>query len=88
MGNKRGPLMPAIYLTRHARNRLRRWQLTEDDARMVLAAPDRVTASVHGRMNAWKQTPAGWLRVTYRDEPGRQVIITVTQRRRGPAEEG
>ncbi|MBI2910722.1 MAG: hypothetical protein HYY05_01160 [Chloroflexi bacterium] len=44
---------------------------------------DLVTASYHGRWNAWKQTERGWVRVPYVDVGAERVVITVTPRRRG-----
>ncbi len=78
--------MPSIHLTRHARNRMRLWHLTEADVTRVLTQPDRVTPSRHERQHAWQQTASGCLRVTYAEEGGIRVVVTVTVRRRGPEE--
>jgi hypothetical protein len=75
-----------IILTRHARNRLRLWKLTEVDVSETLAAPDEVTSSHHGRRNAWKNLEGRWLRVTFIQEDDTITVITATIRRRGPEE--
>lgn len=75
-----------IRLTRHARNRMRLWQLTETEVTEALRHPEQVTPSSHGQRHAWKQTAQGWLRVTYAEEDETFIVITVTVRRRGPEE--
>ncbi|MCL5958400.1 MAG: DUF4258 domain-containing protein [Chloroflexi bacterium] len=72
------------YLSRHARNRMRRDGMTEVEVVAAVEHPDQVTPSGEGRMNAWKQIGESWLRVTYTVEKGTTVIVTVTPRRRGP----
>lgn len=82
--------MDSIRLTRHARNAMRFWRLTESDILPVIAEPDTLALSVKGRLNAWKQTPKGLLRVTYISEFDRLVVITVTivgPQHRPPAED-
>jgi hypothetical protein len=79
----------SVRFTRHARNAMRFWRLTEDDVLPVIAEPDTLALSVKGRLNAWKQTPKGLIRVTYISEIGQSVVITVTivgPQHRPPAE--
>ena len=71
-----------LRFTRHARNRLRLWRLSEQAAADVLRAPDTVSPTVHGRSNAWKLLGGRWIRVTF-DRAGAVAIITVTVQRRG-----
>jgi len=68
----------AVYITRHARNRMRLWHLTEADVMRILTQPDRVKPSRRGRQHAWQQTARGWLRVTYAEEGETRVVVTVT----------
>ena len=65
-------------LTRHARNRLRLYRLTEHEVINAHTRPDRFTPMGHGEQHAWKQIPRGWLRVTFVEEHRDQVVITVT----------
>src|ERR671923_2490014 len=76
--------MPTIRYTRHARNRMRLWHLTEADVMELLTQPDCVTPSRQGREHVWKQPHGGWLRVTSIQEGQTTVVVTVTVRRRGP----
>jgi hypothetical protein len=77
----RGPMR---RLTRHARNRMRLYHLTEAEVSDALRQPDRVTSTSHGEQHAWKPIPRSWLRITKADQT--IIIITVTVRRRGPEE--
>jgi hypothetical protein len=83
-------LVDSVRFTRHARNAMRFWRLTESDILPVIAEPDTLALSVKGRLNAWKQTPKGLLRVTYISELDQLVVITVTivgPQHRPPAED-
>ena len=53
-----------IRFTRHARNRMRLYHLTEAEVSDGVHQPDSVTPTSHGEQHAWKPIPRGWLRVT------------------------
>ncbi|MDP2935389.1 MAG: hypothetical protein Q8O86_02745 [Dehalococcoidia bacterium] len=76
--------MPGMRISRHGKNQMRFWGITEAEIALALADPDKVTDSIKGRKNAWKKGAGYWLRVTYLEEKGGFVIVTVTPRRRGP----
>jgi hypothetical protein len=73
-----------VHFIRHARNRLRRLKLDQHTVIGWLVAPEVVTPSDAGRLNAWKHTERGWFRITYQQESQGLVVITVTHRRHGP----
>ena len=74
-----------VYFTRHARNRMRLYEITEEDVRAALADPEQVTAGAFERQHAWKRRAQGsWVRVTFKDEGIRRVVITVTPKRESP----
>ena len=74
-----------VYLTRHARNRMRLYEVAEGDVRGALEHPERITPASFQAVHAWKRTATGaWLRVTYTDEGARRVVITVTPRSHPP----
>ena len=75
-----------IRFTRHARNRMRLYRVTQAEVTDALRQPDRVTPTSSGEQHAWKQIPRGWLRVTYAQEGQGSLVITVTVGRRGPEE--
>ncbi len=78
----------AIRLTRHARNRMRWHQISEDLIHTTLQAPDWEDPSVAGRMNRWKQVADRFLRVTYREELERIIVISAVFKRRPPGRMG
>jgi len=74
-----------VHITRHARNRMRLYEVTEDGVRAALTNPEQVIAGAFGAQQAWKRGAQGtWLRVTFKDEGTRRVVITVTPKRLGP----
>ena len=79
-----------IQYTRHARNRMRRYKVTEAQVVAILAHPLAVTPSRDQKQNAWgrlwvERTQTEWVSVSFVVEHGDTVVITVTPRRRGPA---
>ena len=80
--------MKAIRLTRHARNRMRWHQIGEDLIHATLQAPDWREASVAGRINRWKRVADRFLRVTFREEPDRIVVISAVFKRKLPGRGG
>ncbi len=77
-------LVKRIRLTRHARNRMRGREISEDLTQQTLSAPDWEESSVSGRMNRWKRFGDRFLRVTYREEEERIVVISAVFKRRAP----
>ncbi len=72
-----------LYFTRHARNRMRLYEISQEEVREVLDHSEEVTAGAFGRQHAWKRGVHGrWLRVTFRDEPARRIVITVTPKQK------
>ncbi|MDA8334274.1 MAG: DUF4258 domain-containing protein [Peptococcaceae bacterium] len=71
-----------VWFSRHARNRMRFWHLTDDVVFQTLAEPDQVLPSKNNRKNFWKALNGGLLRVTCIEEDDRTVIITVTLRKK------
>ena len=78
-----------IRLIRHARNRMRWDNISQEDVEHILEQPEAVTPTERGRSNAWgrywvERTQTAWLTVTFIREHNQTVVITVTPRRRGP----
>ena len=72
-----------LYFTRHARNRMRLYDIGQEEVRAALEHAEEVTAGPFGRQHAWKREVHGqWLRVTFRDEPARRIVITVTPKQK------
>ena len=72
-----------VYLTRHARNRMRLYKIMEADVKTTLEAPGEIVSGASGSEHAWRQiTKNQWLRVTFKIEGNRKVVITVTPKNR------
>jgi len=72
---------PIVYV-RHARRTTRFWRISHEQVLAVLEAPDRVLPTVKGRFNAIKAVEGMFLRVTYKEEEDRILVVTVIPRRR------
>ena len=70
--------------TRHARTRMRRDEISEDDVITAIEQPDQTETEDNGRLNAWKRLEGDWLKVVYVVEPRGTIVITVTRKRKGP----
>ena len=61
---------------------MRRYGISLEEISSVLEKPDTITPTIKGRYNAVRQMGRSIIRVTYRDEGRRLVIVTVSPRRR------
>ncbi len=76
--------MKPIRLTRHARNRMRWHEISEELIEQTVRLPEWEESSVAGRVNRWKRVGDRFLRVTCRVEPGRIVVISGVFKRKAP----
>jgi len=74
--------MKPVHLSRHARRVTRFWHISHEQVVAALEAPDRTLQTDKGRFNAIKTFADGFLRVTYKDEDDRILVVTVTPRKR------
>ena len=70
----------AIHFSRHARRQMKWRRVSEADVLSVLDAPERVDESIHERKNAYRTVGDRLLKVTYVDEAGDIVVITVMEK--------
>jgi len=62
---------------------MRMYEISEEEVKAVLEHPDHLTGGAFGREHAWRRTAQGrWLRVTFRNEGERHIVVTVTPKRR------
>ena len=74
-----------VYLTRHARNRMRLYAIEHGEVEETVVRPEHVVLGEFGRQHAWKRRAQGaWLRVTFKDEAHRRIVITVTPKLEAP----
>ncbi len=74
--------MKPLYLSRHARRRMGLYEISIEDISRVLENPEKVGPASKGRYNAYRRVGERYLRVTYKDEELRVVVVTVTPRRK------
>lgn len=61
-------IMKTIKYVRHARNRMRRHEISEKEIESAIRKPEFLQTSVESRMNAWQEISGKFLRVTYKEE--------------------
>ncbi|MBI4822875.1 MAG: DUF4258 domain-containing protein [Nitrospirae bacterium] len=69
-----------IYFSRHARRQMRWREISEDDIRNTIFHSEQIEDSIKGRKNAFKHIGKKWLKVTFKQESSRIIIITVIDR--------
>jgi Domain of unknown function (DUF4258) len=69
-----------LFLAGHARRQMKWRRVSEAEVLSVLDAPDRVEESIDERRNAHKLVDDRLLKVTYVDEAGDIVVITVMEK--------
>ncbi len=69
--------MPQFWLSRHAKNRMRRESLSPDDVASIVTRPERTTRDALGHTIAWRQMERFWLGVVYALEGDVVAVITV-----------
>lgn len=75
--------MKQIKYMRHARNRMRWHRITEAEVESALQVPEFLEPSVENRSNAWIKTSDKFLRVTYKEEADRLLVITAVKKKKG-----
>ncbi len=50
---------------------------------MSIFGPDFVEPSLEGRLNAWKKASGKYLRVTYKEEASKFLVITAVKKKKG-----
>jgi hypothetical protein len=72
-----------IKYTRHAKNRMRLHRLTEAEIESAIDNSDFIEPSSEGKLNAWKKVSEKYLRVTFKEEAGKVLIITAVKKKKG-----
>jgi len=76
-------LVKTIKYTRHARNRMRLHGISENEVESAIKKPEYFGPSIEGRFNAWVEAAGRFLRVTYKEEENRFVVISAVKKRKG-----
>ncbi len=75
--------MALIKYTRHAKNRMRWHQIEEAEVELAVQQPDFVEPASEGRLNAWKKISEKYLRVSFKQEKEKIIIITAVKKKKG-----
>jgi len=76
-------IMKIVKYTRHAKNRMRWHRITEEEVESAIQKPDFLETSIEGRFNAWIKTSDKFLKVTYKEEKDRLLVITTVKKKKG-----
>ena len=57
--------------------------ITESEAESVISEPDFIEPSIEGRLNAWKKASEKYLRVTYKEEDDKILVISTVRKKKG-----
>jgi hypothetical protein len=61
-----------------------RWhKISEQEIELAIEKPEYKQSSLEGRSNAWIETTGKFLRVTFKEETDRLLIITAVRKRKG-----
>jgi len=74
--------MKPIYYDRHAKRRMKDRGVSNEEIELSLKNSDFLNQSIKGRTNAFKFLNNRYLRVTFKEEPNRLYVITVTIRKK------
>ena len=61
-----------------------RWhKVIEPEVVSAISKPDFLSPSLEGKQNAWIKVPEKYLRVTYKEEADRILVITAVKKKKG-----
>lgn len=75
--------MKSIKYTRHAKNRMRWHKISEQEIELAIEKPEYKESSPEGRSSVWIETSGKFLRMTFKEETDRLLIITAVKKKKG-----
>lgn len=69
-----------IRYDRHAMRRMKWRNISEREVETVLANPDKLEQTERGRINAFKQVGARYIKVTYKEYSNELLIISAVDK--------
>lgn len=70
-----------IVFSRHARRQMRWREISEEEVKLALSAYDEMEDSVKGRKNVFKLIGKRYIKVIFKEEDGKYVVITALVKR-------
>jgi len=74
--------MKRIAYDRHAKKRMKERSVAEEEVALAFDNPDSAEPSIKGRVNTYKFINGRYLRITWKEEADRLLIVTVTIRKK------
>lgn len=62
---------------------MRGHKITESEVESAIQKPEFLESSIEGRFNAWIKTSDKFLRVTYKEEIDRFLVVTAVKKKKG-----
>jgi len=75
--------MKNIKFPSHAKNRMRWPKISEVEGVSAIENPQYIESSIEGRINAWIKISEKFLRVTYKKEVDKILIISAVKKKKG-----
>jgi len=69
-----------IIFSRHARRRIKWRELNTDEVIETIKSPEKVETTIFGRMNAYKKIGIKLLKVTYKEEQDKIIVISAVDK--------
>ena len=66
-----------IHFSRHAKKQMRWRKISEEEVKDTLQHPEETKDSINYRKNAFKHINEKWLKVTFKKENAKIIVITV-----------
>ncbi|MEW6571453.1 MAG: DUF4258 domain-containing protein [Nitrospirota bacterium] len=67
----------------HAKNRMRLHRIEEAEIESAIDNPEFTEQSSEGKLNVWKRASEKYLRMTFKEEAGKVLIITAVKKKKG-----
>ena len=75
--------MKPVKYTRHAKNRMLWRRITEEEIESAINDPDFSEHVNDDKKNVWKKVLEKYLRVTYKEDAKKILVITAVKKRKG-----
>ena len=69
-----------IIFSRHAKRQIKWRKITEEEVKHTLSDYDKIEDSIKGRKNAFKKIGTRLIKVTFKEENNRIIVITALVR--------
>ena len=68
--------MKEIYFSRHAKRQMKWRKISEEEVQNTISDSEEIQDSIKGRKNAYKHINHKWIKVTFKEEHDKIIIVT------------